>query len=462
MSEPQVKSLFIQPLENKKAIYSSKKVKKKILLIYDAVDSSGTAITDLVPITINDTRSLTGLTINNYSYEDTTKTDPKHRISTIDIDIEKLNLEFLDIKETASDEEFNKPKFEDITEKELFITKKDRTLLRNIDIDTTKEEEIKKKVNELIETSSNKELEKIKTKTIYAINEIVKKNPNTDATIKIRCFYYTETIKEKSICLSNYYLQSIITDHNNVIGLGETPIKDEDSFTLNLEIRSLISELFINNPKPTPLIKPNLIITFPIKDIKLYLKINLNEDGTINSKKDVNESEILSLYTNEESTAPIFTDYKQIRQFLKYDGYWCDTVKQSIFTEASSTISTKTPVEEVAQAGSPSQPLPLAGAREKAVAEEEEGVNAGQLEEAGQNLPPSTAGIEPAQSPGLVVAGQLEEAGQNLPPPAAGIEPAQSPGLVAAGQLVEGGNKAKTRDNKSNTNNKTKKSNILL
>jgi hypothetical protein len=144
---------------------------------------------------------------------------------------------------------------------------------------------------------------------------------NNEITLETkRCIFVAD-----HIYFSNYYLKSKISE---VTGPVNKIMFDTTEFMNKTMIQ--------DNTKRT--VQNTVVITQPdLSNLNesLYSKVNIS-DNTIDI--DVAESNILELKIENKS---IFKDNEQIKQFLKYDGWWCPVAQQIEFDDKDGTKEAK-------------------------------------------------------------------------------------------------------------------------
>jgi hypothetical protein len=132
------------------------------------------------------------------------------------------------------------------------------------------------------------------------------------------------------IYFSNYYLKSKITEANVTLN-NVKKIKFDD--------KEFMNKTMIDLPKQK--LKSTLEITSsPLPDLtvlneSLYSKVSI---ANISIAINIAESDILELKIELKK---IFKDNEQIKQFLKYDGWWCPEAQRIEFDDKDGTKEAK-------------------------------------------------------------------------------------------------------------------------
>jgi hypothetical protein len=148
-----------------------------------------------------------------------------------------------------------------------------------------------------------------------------------------RCIFVAD-----HIYFSNYYLKSKITKATGQVN----KIKFDDTEFMNKTmIQDENKKKVSNQPEITGSPLPNLSNL----NESLYSKVNIS-----NNTIDINvaENDILQLKIEDKT---IFKDNEQIKQFLKYDGWWCPEAQQINFDERVKPAPTDLVPSELSQAG---------------------------------------------------------------------------------------------------------------
>jgi hypothetical protein len=151
-------------------------------------------------------------------------------------------------------------------------------------------------------------------------------NPEEITLEAKRCIFVAD-----HIYFSNYYLKSKMTEPTVRVNSVNKIIFDDSQFMNKTMIQDVNKKTVSNQLEITGSLLPNLSNL----NESLYSKVNISNKSI---EITVAENDILPLKIENKS---IFKDNEQIKQFLKYDGWWCPAAERIEFDDKDGTKEAK-------------------------------------------------------------------------------------------------------------------------